>query len=107
AGSGGSSDGKLKERSTRSCGPEWRWIFIRIAMVGTLNRVAPILTGNRAGLLEASAPQVGHSKWATRPIAPDVTAHPSTIGITWPRERSREPRAMCWAVENNVINETS
>ena len=46
----------------RSCGPEWRWIFIRIAAVGTLKSVAPMLTGSRAGLLEASAPQVGHKQ---------------------------------------------
>jgi hypothetical protein len=31
-------------------------------MVGTLNRVAPTLTGNRVGLFEALGPQVGHSK---------------------------------------------
>ncbi len=31
-------------------------------MVGTLKTVAPMLTGKRAGLLEASEPQVGHSK---------------------------------------------
>ncbi len=46
----------------RSCGPEWRWIFMRIAAVGTLKRVPPMLTGNRAGPLDPSAPQVGHSK---------------------------------------------
>ena len=34
----------------------------RIAIVGTLKRVAPMLTGKRAGLLEASGPHVGHSK---------------------------------------------
>ncbi len=45
----------------RSCGPEWRWIFRRIAVVGTLNSVPPTLTGSRAGPLEAS-PQVGHSR---------------------------------------------
>jgi len=33
-----------------------------MAAVGTLKSVAPMLTGNRAGLLEASGPQVGHSK---------------------------------------------
>ena len=31
-------------------------------MVGTLNSVPPMLTGNRAGLLDACAPQVGHNK---------------------------------------------
>ena len=31
-------------------------------MVGTLNSVPPMLTGNRAGTLEASGTQVGHSK---------------------------------------------
>jgi hypothetical protein len=36
-----------------------------------------------------------------------VTAHPSMIGIMWLRERSREPRAMYWAAENNVMNEAS
>ena len=35
---------------------------MRIAMVGTLNSVAPMLTGNRVGSLEASGSQVGHSK---------------------------------------------
>jgi hypothetical protein len=36
-----------------------------------------------------------------------VIAHPSAIGIMWLRERAREPRAMCWAVENKVMNEAS
>ncbi|MEH2499063.1 hypothetical protein V1294_005542 [Bradyrhizobium sp. AZCC 1678] len=49
-------------RSTRSCGPEWRWIFRRIAAVGTLKSVAPTLTGNRPGALAGRATQVGHSK---------------------------------------------
>ena len=31
-------------------------------MVGTLNSVAPTLTGNRSGSLAARVPQVGHSK---------------------------------------------
>ena len=35
---------------------------MRIAAVGTLKRVAPMLTGNRAGPLETSGPQVGHSR---------------------------------------------
>ena len=36
---------------------------MRTALVGTLNRVPPMLTGNRAGLSDSSAaPQVGHSK---------------------------------------------
>ena len=60
--SGGSSDGKTKLRSTRSCGPEWRWIFRRIAAVGTLKSVAPTLTGNRSGALAGATPQVGHSR---------------------------------------------
>jgi hypothetical protein len=37
-------------------------MFIRIAAVGTLKTVAPMLTGNRAGVLDVSTPQVGHSK---------------------------------------------
>ena len=39
-----------------------RWIFMRTAAVGTLKMVAPMLTGNRAGALETSASQVGHSR---------------------------------------------
>ena len=31
-------------------------------MVGTLNSVPPMLTGSRAGPLDASGTQVGHSK---------------------------------------------
>ncbi|MBV9455937.1 MAG: methylenetetrahydrofolate reductase C-terminal domain-containing protein [Bradyrhizobium sp.] len=59
---GGWSEGKSKLRSTRSCGPEWRWIFMRTADVGTLNSVSPTLTGRRSGAAVGSTPQVGHSR---------------------------------------------
>ena len=35
---------------------------MRTAAGGTLKMVAPMLTGSRAGPLETSAPQVGHSR---------------------------------------------
>ncbi len=35
---------------------------MRIAAAGTLNSVAPMLTGSRAGALDASGPQVGHNR---------------------------------------------
>src|SRR5438874_9753940 len=90
--SGGSSEGKLKLRSMRSCAPEWRCIFMRIAAVGTLKSVAPMLIGNRAGALDPSGPQVGHSKKVTSTIAPVPSAHPTITGIMWLLEGAREPR---------------
>jgi hypothetical protein len=35
---------------------------MRTAAVGTLNKVAPTLTGSRDGPLEGAVPQVGHSR---------------------------------------------
>jgi hypothetical protein len=61
----------------RSCGPECFCTFMRKAWAGTLNSVAPTLTGNRPGSSEASDPQVGHSKYATSATAP-VTIAPDT-----------------------------
>src|SRR2546423_10787825 len=101
--SGGSSEGKLKLRSMRSCAPEWRWIFMRIAAVGTLKSVAPMLIGNRAGALDPSGPQVGHSKKVTSTIAPTPSAHPTMTGARWLLEGRREPRRRCWAVEKRVV----
>jgi len=46
----------------RSCGPECRWIFIRIAAAGRLNSVPPTLTGSLSGAFAPPAPQVGHSR---------------------------------------------
>ena len=46
----------------RSCGPVCRWIFMRIAVAGTLNSVPPTLTGSRSGASRFSALQVGHSR---------------------------------------------
>ena len=48
-------------------------------MVGTLKSVAPMLTGNRAGLLEASAPQVGH---CARIAAGSVVVKPVPHNVT-------------------------
>ena len=90
----------------RSCGPEWRWIFMRIAAVGTLNSVAPTLTGSRAGAAGAvRAPgrpqQIGDERDRARR---DRAAQQDRNQVAAAVVRAN-PRAMCWAVEKNVMNE--
>ena len=40
-------------------------------------------------------------------MAPAVAAPASMIAIMWPRRSRREPRTICWAVENKVMSEAS
>ena len=62
-----------------------------------------MLIGNRAGALDPSGPQVGHSKKVTSTIAPIPSAHPTITGIMWLLEGAREPRSRCWAIEKRVV----
>src|SRR6516165_1929932 len=75
-------------------------MFMRIAVVGTLKSVPPMLTGNRAGPCEPSASQVGHNRKATMPIAPAAIAPASRIGTRWLRRSARE-------IEMKVMNRRS
>ena len=76
---------------------------MRIAAVGTLKSVAPMLIGSRAGALDPSGPQVGHSKKVTSTIAPVPSAHPTMTGARWLLEGRRERRRRCWAAEKSVV----
>jgi hypothetical protein len=78
-------------------------MVMRTAPVGTLNTVPPTLTGNRSGVLDPFALQVGHNRYATSTIAPAVIPQAKLIGSMWMRPRQlRGPRR---AVENAVSKE--
>src|SRR5438132_14336446 len=66
---------------------------MRNAWVGTLNSVAPTLTGSRPGSFDGSDAQVGHSRYATSATAPVATTPAPMMGTKWPR------RGLChrWA----------